>query len=437
MGRNPKKKSRWTGRFPIFIGFLGLVFLVGGLGTWGFTARIAGAVIASGMVRVESNRQVVQHPDGGVVGQIFARDGDRVEAGSVLLRLDDTFVVSELNIFESQLFEVLVRRARLRAERDESATLEMSQDLQDLTLETPEIATLFEGQRRLFQARRETQSAELEQIALQKIQVRNQIAGNTAQLAALQAQMELISEEQVDGETLLQSSLTQASRTLSLKREEANLKGMIGNLSATIAQLEGQITGLNMQEISLASARRQEAIERLRDVEIQVVELSQRRLNLIEQLSRLDVRSPVSGAVFGSTVFAISAVLQPAAPLMFIVPEDQPLVVLARVDSLNIDEIQVGQNAGLRFSSFDQRRTPEISGTVSRVSADAIIDEATGQSFYQAEIVPNVADLDKLQGQTLLPGMPVEAFIKTGERSPFDYLVKPLADYFIRAFRES
>lgn len=320
MRTSAKPKSRWTGRFPIFIGFLGLFLLVGVLGYWGVTARIAGAIIASGMIQVESNRQVVQHQDGGVVGAILAKDGDQVAAGDVVIRLDDTFLKSELAIVEGQLFELMARRARLEAERDELAGFVMSTGLLEFRDSHAEVQSLFDGQHRLFMARRDTKAAELEQLSEQRGQLDDQITGTEAELNALTIQLELIAEERADAQSLLQKGLTQASRVLALRREEANLQGLIGRLNANTAQLKGQISSLRIQELGLSTTRREEAIAALRDLQFRQSELAERRLALKERLSRLDVRTPVTGTVFGSTVFALKSVLQPAAPLMFIVP---------------------------------------------------------------------------------------------------------------------
>ncbi len=428
--------SRWNSNLPILLGFLGLGLLVGVFGYWGVSARIAGATIANGMIQVESNRQVVQHPDGGVVGNILAKDGDLVAAGDVVLRLDDTFLRSELVIVEEQLFELMARRARLEAERDELANFSMSETLSAFAVNNPFVQGPFDRQHRLFLAREDTKKAELEQLAEQQGQLKNQIAGTRSELTAVGIQLGLIAEERKKLEPLLQKGIIEAPRVLTLRREEANLQGQVGSLEASIAQIKGQISSLIIQELSLATSRREEAITSLSDLQFREGELAERRLTLKERLSRLDVRAPVSGTVFGSTVFALKSVIQSAAPMMFIVPQGQPLIVSARVESTHIDQVHVGQEATLRFSAFDQRRTPAITGTVSKLSADVILDEITGENFYQAELIPNANDLPKLGDQTLLPGMPVEAFIKTRERSPFSYLTKPLMDYFTKAFRE-
>lgn len=427
--------SRWKGRFPITLGFLGLALLIGTLGYWGATAKIAGAVIATGKIQVESNRQIVQHQQGGVVGAILVTDGDHVAAGDVLVQLDDTFIKSELMIVEAQLFELMARGARLAAERDDINSLELPTDLAARATDNPSITAIFEGQVRLFNARRASVASELEQLIEQSGQLENQVIGAKAELTALNTQLNLIAEERSDAQTLFGKGLMQASRVLALRREEANMQGAIGQLTSNIAGLRGQIAGIEIQKLRVASNRREQAISDLRDLKAQQSELSERCVTLKERLSRMQVRSPAAGTVFGSTVFALKSVLQPGAPLMFIVPQDQPLIVSARVSSIHIDKIHVGQAASLRFASFDQRRTPEITGIVSQVSADVLSDDVTGESYYQVELVPNADDLEKLDGQTLVPGMPVEAFVKTSERSPIAYLTKPLTDYFSRAMR--
>jgi len=430
----PKKKA-WRAWIPLSIGFGALVVLVGVLGVWSVTARIAGAVIASGMIQVESNRQVVQHPQGGVVGEILAKDGDTIMAGDVVMRLDDSLLQSELAIVQGQLFEIKARQARLVAERDGLDKIELPEDLVEAQADSPEIAKMIKGQRSLFFARAETLTREADQISEQIAQANNQIEGTEAQLAAFQTQQELILSELEDAQSLLEKGLAQASRVSSLQREQARLLGEIGSLKATLAQVRGQIAALEIQILKLTTTRREEANTTLSDLQYREIELAERRLSLRETLSRMEIRSPVSGVVYDSQIFALQAVLSPAAPIMYVIPQDQPLVVAARIESINIDQVHVGQEASLRFVAFEQRTTPEIFGQVSRISADVFKDEVTGQSFYRAELLPNEEELDKLGGQKLLPGMPVEAFIRTAERSPLSYLAKPLTDYFNKAFR--
>ncbi|WP_171205157.1 HlyD family type I secretion periplasmic adaptor subunit [Ruegeria sp. HKCCA0235A] len=426
----------WGIKIPALVGFLALGILVGGLGLWAVKTRLAGAIVSSGVIEVQSNRQVVEHPDGGVVGEIFVRDGDTVASGDLLLRLDDTFLSSEQTIVESQLFDLLARRARLEAERDGLTSEELATRLAEVQKEYDIDPDLIAGQQNLFDARLETLSKQDEQLRKQLVQIESEIAGTQAQLVSLRRQTELIAAELKDQQSLLSRGLTQNSRVLALQREEASLTGEIGKLEASVARLKGQIASTEIKIVELTATRREEAITTLRDVQAQVAELWERRLSLAERLARLEIRAPVSGTVYGSQVFALQSVIQPGEPMMYVVPQDTPLLVAARVDAIHVDQLHVGQSVALRFPAFNQRETPELEGQVNNVSADTFTDEQSGFTFYRAEVVLNDGEVDRLNGQELLPGMPVETLIKTDERTPLSYLVKPMADYFNRAFRE-
>ncbi|WP_170516256.1 HlyD family type I secretion periplasmic adaptor subunit [Ruegeria atlantica] len=426
----------WHITIPALVGFVALLILVGGLGIWSVQTRLAGAIISQGTIEVQSSRQVVEHPDGGVVGEIFVRDGDEVAEGDMLVRLDDTFLSSERTIVESQLFELLARRARLVAERDGGDAPALAALLEEIQNQDDIDAELIAGQQRLFEARLETLDQQTQQLGKQRVQIDSEIEGTEAQLVSLRRQVELIQNELKDQQDLLQRGLTQASRVSALQREEASLTGEIGRLEAAVARLKGQISATEIEIVELTATRREEAITELRDVQTQIAELAERRLSLEERLSRLDIRAPVAGTVYGSQVFALQSVIQPAEPMMYIVPQDTPLLVAARVDAIHVDQLHIGQPVALRFTAFNQRETPEIDGRVVTVSADTFTDDVTGQTFYRAEVAPEDNQIERLNGQALLPGMPVETMIKTDERTPLSYMVKPMADYFNRAFRE-
>lgn len=427
---------RWSARIPVGLGILALVLLIGGIGSWSVMAQLAGAVVSSGMVTVESNRQTVQHLEGGVVDVLAVKEGDRVAAGDVLIRLDGARLRSELAIVEGQLRELAARQARLEAERDGAAVLDFPPALQGLAAADPGFATQLEGERVLFQARDEAMRQEVALLSEQNAQIENRVAGILAQIDSLTAQIALLNAELADQEKLLSQGLTQAARVLELQRERASLEGQLGRSTAEVAELRGQAAGNKIAMLQLDTKRREEAVTQLRDQQFQEVDLAERRLALIERLSRLEVRAPAGGIVYGLKVFARQAVVQPGQELMQIVPQDRPLVVSTRVNPINVDEVHVGQEAVLRFSAFDSRSTPELRGAVSRISADAIVDEATGQHYYAVEIVPYPGEIDKLGDRVLLPGMPVEAFLQTGERSALAYLTQPLMTFFNRAFRE-
>ena len=435
--QQPGAADAWSVRKPMIVGVLGLLLLVGGFGTWAVMTQISGAVIAGGQIEVDQNRQIVQHPDGGVVEAILVEEGNTVAVGDVMLRLDPTDLQSELSIVESQLFELIARRGRLEAERDARDTIRFDPLLVDTAAERPDVRDLMDGQQRLFEARSTSIVQAIEQFSKQQDQIGDQIAGITAQQNSMDAQLSLIEKELADQQSLLDRGLAQASRVLSLQRESARMNGTVGELAANNAQARNRITEIDMEILNLQSQRREEAITRLRDIQSRELELRERRRALLERMSRLDVTAPVAGIVYDLRVFARRSVSRPADPVLYIIPQDRPLVINARVDPIDIDKLTIGQDVTLRFSALDQRETPELTGTVRLISADAFEDEATRQSYYRAEIVLSEGEQARLPANTaLLPGMPVEAFIRTQDRTPIAYLVKPLTDYFTKAFRE-
>ncbi|MBC9247833.1 HlyD family type I secretion periplasmic adaptor subunit [Paracoccus sp. 11-3] len=433
----PPDPDRWSARGPLIAGIIAVFVLFGGFGIWALTSRIAGAVVATGQVEVEQQRQIVQHPDGGVVEQIMVKDGDEVPAGKLLIQLDGTLLRTELAIVQGQYFEILARRGRLEAERSDIATLTFPDELVEASKTSQDVADLIAGQSSLFETRRDTLRQSVDQLQKQSEQVQKQIEGIDAQIAALARQRELIGEELVDQESLLSRGLAQASRVLALQREAVRMDGQLGELTASRASAESRQTELEIQRLRLGSERREEAETELRDLGYRELELAERRRGLIEQISRLDIRAPVAGIVYNMQVTTPRSVVRPADPLLYLIPQDRPLVIGARVPVIHVDEIHPGQPVVLRFSAFSSRTTPEIDGTLMRVSADALIDEATKTSYYRAEVTIPPEQLEKLGDLALIPGMPVEVYIQTGERSPMAYLLKPMADYFNRAFRDN
>ena len=425
-------------RKPMMVGLLALAILVGGFGTWAVVTEISGAIVAGGQIEVDQNRQVVQHPDGGVVADILVDEGDEVAQGDVLIRLDPTLLLSELTIVEGQYFEMLARRARLQAERDGSDTLTFATEVLERAEIDAEVADLVEGQRNLFAARNDSISREIEQLDKRRDQIADQVTGIEAQQVSLNNQLELIREELVDKDDLLQRQLVRVAEVLALRREEARLSGTVGELTASKAQAEGRMTEIDIQILGLQTKRREEAISQLRDLQYRERELAEKRRALKERLTRMEITAPVSGVVYGLQVFTPRSVIRPADPVMYLVPQDRPLVIAAQVEPIHIDKLFVDQEVALRFSSLDQRQTPELFGHVVQISADAFQDEASRLRYYRAEIVLNEGEIARLpQGAVLIPGMPVEAFIRTEDRTPLAYLVKPFTDYFAKAFRES
>ena len=431
--------NAWSATRPLLLGLFALLVLFGGFMAWATITQISGAIIAPGRIEVDQNRQVVQHPTGGVVAEIFVDEGAVVEAGDVLVQLDIEQMESQLTIIEGQLFELMARRGRLEAERDGDDDVRFDAELIDVSALDPNVKELTDGQRNLFHARNESVANEIEQIGQQRAQIINQIEGIEAQESALATQLDLIKEELASQQSLLDRGLAQASSVLALRRQDASLQGQIGELAASKAQARERISELSVQELQLATQRREEAITRLRDLRYQELELVEQRVALKAEIGRQAIRAPVSGIVYNLRVQTPRSVIRSADPVLFIIPQDRPLVIATRVDPLHIEQVNPGQEVNLRFSALDQRTTPELKGQVTLVSADAFEDEnRSGLTYYRAEIVLNPGEVDRLpDGQVLIPGMPVEAFLRTDDRTPLAYLVKPLSDYFRRAFRET
>ncbi|UWQ33311.1 HlyD family type I secretion periplasmic adaptor subunit [Leisingera sp. M527] len=431
-------QSNWPARRPLIIGLLALLVLVGGFGSWSVLSSISGAVVATGRIEVDRNRQIVQHLDGGIVAEILVDEGDTVAEGATLIRLDDNELTSQLVITEGQLFELMARRGRLEAERDTAAAITFEPELLEAAERLPDVSDLTEGQRRLFEARKDTTAREIEQLEKRRTQIQEQIRGVEAQQTSMNVQLGLIGEELESQQSLLDRGLAQAATVLNLRRTQADLQGRLGELVASEAQSEGRITEIDIEILKLATSQREEAISRLRDLRYQELELAENRRSLQGRLARLDITAPVSGIVYGLQVQTPRSVIRPADPVLYLVPQDRPLVIAAQVAPTDIDQLYTGQEVTLRFSALDQRSTPELFGHVTQVSADSFEDQGSGVSYYRAEIELNPGERGRLPaGTVLIPGMPVESYIRTDARSPLAYLVKPLADYFNKAFRES
>jgi HlyD family secretion protein len=352
------------------------------------------------------------------------------------VRLDSRRILSELVVVEAQLFELLARQGRLEAERDDAQQVVFDATLVDAARGSVDAAALMQGQQNLFDARLETLEKEREQLLKRRNQIMEQINGLEAQQASLETQLGLIVGELETQQSLLDRGLAQASRVLSLRREEARMLGVAGELTAQKAEARGRITEIGIEILKLGTARREEAITVLRDLQFGKLEVAEKYHRLKERLARLDIRAPVAGIVYDLQFFAKRSVIRAAEPILYLVPQDRPLVIVVRVNPVDIDQIFVGQEVALRFSALDSRTTPELRGRVEQLSADAFVDERTRRTYFNALITMLPGEAGKLPaGTKLVPGMPVDAFIRTRDRTPLAYLIKPLADYFTRAFR--
>jgi HlyD family secretion protein len=435
--RNPSPRD-WSARGALILGIVATFVLVGGFGVWSVTARIAGAIVASGTIEVEQNRQVVQHPDGGAVTEILVREGDLVTAGQVLARLDSDDLVSELTIIETHLIELRARRSRLEAERDGIDILAFPDDILEAIHRQPGLGDILTRNRELFDQRRETLRASIERLERRKRQIGNQIDGLVAQRTAALSQAALVAEEIETQQALVDRGLARVAPVLTLRREAARLEGALGEIRAAIALNEERITEIELESLTMEAQRREEAVALLSEQEGRDLELVERRRAIRAQLGRLEIRAHLAGVVLALQVFGPGSVIRPAQPVLHIVPENPPLVIAARIDPVHIGEVFVGQLASVRFSAFDTHRMPDLLGEVIAVSPDALTDERTGRDFYHARIALSDGEALKLPpGAALLPGMPADAYLQTGSRSPLAYLTRPVTAYFRKALRES
>lgn len=411
------------------LGFL----LIAGAGGWAATAQLSGAVIATGTVNVDQNLKAVQHRDGGIISEIAVEEGDFVNAGDVLIRLDDAQTRAELAIVRAQLFETSVRRARLVAERDGVEELQVY-GLTDAT--TEELQSLLLGEARLLKGNLSDRNSQKEQLKLGIEQLGEEIRGLEAQRAAKIDEIELVKVEHAKMKGLVDKRLIEGSRTHTSERDMARMEGEKSSVDADIARSKARISEIQLQVIAIDEKARTEAQRELSAIEPRIGELKERRGAIEDRLSRTDIRSPISGTVNELAVNTIGGVVTPAETLVTIVPKDATLRIEARLAPVDIDQVYLGQLANLRFSTFNQRTTPELRGNVAFVSPATFADKASGQQYYLAEIEVSADELDKLDKKRLLPGMPVEVFMSTEPRTALSYLSKPFTDQFSRAFRE-
>jgi HlyD family secretion protein len=422
-------------RRHIIVGSAVTAFLAIGLGGWASTAEIAGALIAPGSLVVDSNVKKVQHPTGGVVGEVRAHDSDRVKAGDILIRLDETVMRANLAIVTKGLTELYARKARLSAERDDTDSVPLPKELADRA-DDADVQEAIGSERKLFELRRKARFGQKDQLQQRVKQLEEQITGLTAQQDAKTKEMSLIEQELQGVRDLWSKNLVQFSRLTALEREAARLQGERGQLVAGAAEAKGKIVETQLQILQVDQEFTSDVAKELREADGKIGEYVERKVTAEDQLKRTDIRAPQDGVVFQSTANTVGGVITAGDPVMLIVPETDTLLVEAKVEPKDIDKVQYGQPVLLRFSAFNTRTTPEINGTVVRVAADTSNDQRTGQSYYVVRIGMTADEVSRLGNVKLTPGMPVEAFIQTGERTMISYLVKPLHDQFMRAFRE-
>lgn len=416
-------------------GLVIVIVLTGGVGGWAGTMTLSGALIAQGSIVVDSNVKKVQHPTGGIVGELRVRDGDRVKQGDVVVRLDDTVTRANLAIVTKGLDELYARKARLESERDGADTVKFPPGLLART-QDPEIASIVDGERKLFELRYSARTGLKAQLRQRIEQLNEEVRGLKAQRESKEKETRLIDREKEGVYDLWKQKLVPLTKLTELERAAVRLEGEAAQLVAQTAQAAGKVSETELQIIQIDRDLSSEVAKETREIDGKIGEFVERKVTAEDQLKRVEIRSPQDGMVFQSNVHTIGGVITAGDAMMLIVPDADNLTVEAKVNPQDIDQVRAGQIALLRFSAFNQRTTPEIYGTVTRISADASTDQRTGQTYYTIRISMAGDEVAKLGDVRMVPGMPVETFVQTGDRTMISYFIKPFHDQLMRMFRE-
>ena len=432
-----RRRQTWSIHRSLFLSIAAILILLAFLSVWSVRTNTAGAVVGAGVIEVSTTRTAVQHPIGGVVVEIHKRDGDVVQAGDIVLRLDDNRLRSDLAVNESALFETLASIARLEAAIEDRHELLLDPLLAEAAAANPDVRTLVERQQRQLDSHFTALDTEMRLLDEQSAQTESQIAGVQAQLAGKQGEEALLAAELERGRELAGRELIRSSDLTTLETEDVKVRGEIGQLEAQIAELRGRIAETRLKRLSVVNDAAELAGTELNRLRPERTRLLEERSVILEELSRLDIRAPVSGRIIDSQVFGLRSVVVAASPLMMIVPDDEPVLARVRVYSTDVDQVYLGQDASLKFKSFDGRQLPIILGQVRQVSADAFLDQRTQTTYYDVLVGLEQVELAKLGDKALIPGMPVEAFLATDSRTPLNYVLRPIMFYFDRAFRDA
>ncbi|CAN7509598.1 HlyD family type I secretion periplasmic adaptor subunit [Rhizobium leguminosarum] len=434
MSKVISESKRSLNRHVAVVGVLSIA-LVCGIGGWAATSELSSAVIGEGVIVVDGDVKKIQHLTGGIVSELLVSENDHVTAGQVLIRLDGTTTRANLSIVESTLAQLYARRARLKAERIGAESFEVEENITDLTSSTS-AQKLLDGEQKLFDSRRSALIGMKSQLASRKDQLAEQVKGLVVQINATNDSLGLIEEELGGIDVLYKKGLVTLQRLNQLKRARADLQGNSGQEIAAKAEAEGKAIEIDRQSIQLDEDRRSEIAKDLTDVEAQIAEYEERRGTALDQLHRLDITAPLTGRVHELSVHTVNGVIDPGQTLMLVVPENNELTVEAKVATRDIDQVHVGQSVDVRFSAFDQRTTPDVSGEITSIAPDIVKDERTGISYYPLRVKPKAESIARMKTIKLYPGMPAEVFIKIGDRTVISYLTKPLTDQMQHVFRQ-
>ena len=420
----------------VVMGSIGVITLFGGVGTWAATSLISGAIVAPGTLGVESKIKTVQHLEGGLVGKIFVHDGDYVKAGALLITLDDTTILANHDINLEHIHQLEASIARLKAERDELDQISFSTNLLSKKSD-PEIKALVQGQISLFDVRKKGKLGQVYTLRQRIVQLAEQVKGLQLQHTAKQEQVEILEKSLLKKQAAARKGLISGDVMDNIRRQKAQLTGEVGDIYTRIAQTRGKSQEIEQNILQIDKDFREKVLSQLHDSQAKYNELREKEVAIKEQLRRVDIRAPQNGRVHNMSVVTIGAVISPAKSILQIIPNNDLLIVETKISPVDVDQVSIGQEAAIHLSAFDSRKTPVLTGKVSYISGTQVVDQQNGASFFTVEINIPQDQLQRLgKDQKLRPGMPAEAFIKTGDRTPLNYILKPLLDQFNHAFNE-
>ena len=420
-------------RWHLAIGGLAFVGIVFGLGGMAATIDFAGAIVTQGRLVVDSSVKKVQHVAGGTVAELKVKDGDRVKAGDLLIRLDATLAAANLAIYTKGIDEIMARRARFQAERDGLDKITFPDDIMARSSE-PAIAELIKFETAEFESRRDAREGQKEQLRKKIAELEQQTTGIKAEQDAIVRQSKFTKDELV-GLKSLSKDLVPIDRISSVERQDAQYDGQLGQLVAEAGQAGAEIAQAQLQILQVDTDMKSDVAKQLSEDESKLNEMAEHKIAAEDQLQKLEIRAPQDGTVYQLSVHAVGAVVGAGEPIMIIVPRNDVLVVEARIEPNDVDRVHIGSEAGIRFTSLGSRTTPEFTGKVATISPDIVLDQRTGAGYYVARVSLPPEAMESLGGK-LVPGMPVEILIATDKRTVLSYLVRPLGDQLMHTFRE-
>ena len=424
-----------TNDMPIrTLGMAVVLGTVGILGGWSYLAPIDSAASASGFVTVKSHSKTVQHLDGGIVKELLVRDGDIVKEGDVLLTLDGTDVKAQAEILRGQQITLAAQVARLNAERDRLGSVIYPKEVQNLS--DARVVEARQSENQIFNARKNSHDGEVSVLNQRISQLNSRIQGLQGQKTSKQHLNTSYTEEAKDLKELLAEGFADKQRLRDMERSITATTGEIASLSSEIASSEMQIGETRLQIMQIQKQFQEEVADKSSEIQAQLYDVNQRLTATIDKVNRIQIKSPAAGRVMGVSIYTIGGVITPGRPILDIVPQGEELVVEARVSPMDIDRVHVGLVAEVRFSAFKQALVPKTVGKLIGLSADKIVDERTGQPYYNAKIELTPESYVKLGDMELLPGMPADVLINTGERTVFEYLMQPISNAWAKAMIE-